>query len=236
MTNNLNTQPSAASGKPASPVGGYLKYAIGEIVLVVIGILIALWINNWNEERKAKQIETGLLEKLQVENELNMNSLVEDVTYREELIPIYYAFIEYLSNNERGVLNDSLEYYMGKTLRTTTYTFTQNSLVNFISAQRNDFTELNKEITLLQNLQNDLRDISEKCIDIKIENYYQTLENDIDFYTGEIYSTESLNSLAFRNNLLLIAGVEEEIGSKFSESLDQMKKVDSLITSYLKLN
>lgn len=30
----------------------YLKYAIGEIILVVIGILIALQINNWNEERK----------------------------------------------------------------------------------------------------------------------------------------------------------------------------------------
>ena len=30
----------------------YLKYAIGEIVLVVIGILIALQINTWNEERK----------------------------------------------------------------------------------------------------------------------------------------------------------------------------------------
>lgn len=34
--------------------GRYLKYAIGEIVLVVIGILIALQINNWNETRKAK--------------------------------------------------------------------------------------------------------------------------------------------------------------------------------------
>ena len=34
--------------------GKYFKYAIGEIVLVVLGILIALQINNWNEERKAK--------------------------------------------------------------------------------------------------------------------------------------------------------------------------------------
>lgn len=32
--------------------GKYFKYAIGQIVLVVIGILIALSINNWNEERK----------------------------------------------------------------------------------------------------------------------------------------------------------------------------------------
>ena len=44
--------------------GKYLKYAIGEIVLVVIGILIALSINNWNEERKIKQKETIVLNEL----------------------------------------------------------------------------------------------------------------------------------------------------------------------------
>ncbi|WP_138433407.1 DUF6090 family protein [Winogradskyella algicola] len=37
--------------------GKYLKYAIGEIVLVVIGILIALQINNWNEDRKNRITE-----------------------------------------------------------------------------------------------------------------------------------------------------------------------------------
>ncbi len=39
----------------------YLKYAIGEIVLVVIGILIALQINNWNERRKDKKTEVVIL-------------------------------------------------------------------------------------------------------------------------------------------------------------------------------
>ena len=33
----------------------YARYAIGEIALVVIGILIALAINNWNESRKLKE-------------------------------------------------------------------------------------------------------------------------------------------------------------------------------------
>ncbi len=35
----------------------YFKYAIGEITLVVIGILIALQINNWNQSQKEKNIE-----------------------------------------------------------------------------------------------------------------------------------------------------------------------------------
>ena len=41
--------------------GRYFKYAIGEIILVVIGILIALQINNWNENRKNSTIEQETL-------------------------------------------------------------------------------------------------------------------------------------------------------------------------------
>jgi|GEM_PF-1630187 len=46
--------------------GKYLKYAVGEILLVVIGILIALQINNWNEKRKDKIIENQILEEMLV--------------------------------------------------------------------------------------------------------------------------------------------------------------------------
>jgi hypothetical protein len=39
-------------------IGNYLLYAVGEIILVVIGILIALQINTWNEERKTRRLES----------------------------------------------------------------------------------------------------------------------------------------------------------------------------------
>lgn len=64
--------------------GKYLKYAIGEIILVVIGILIALQINNWNEARKNKTIEQNyycqFLEDFQLDKErilaiMKMNNL-----------------------------------------------------------------------------------------------------------------------------------------------------------------
>jgi hypothetical protein len=44
--------------------GKYLKYAIGEIVLVVIGILIALQINNWNEGNKQQLRTENLILRL----------------------------------------------------------------------------------------------------------------------------------------------------------------------------
>lgn len=47
--------------------GNYLLYAIGEIILVVIGILIALQINNWNEEQKTNKWESRFLVDLRNE-------------------------------------------------------------------------------------------------------------------------------------------------------------------------
>ena len=49
----------------------YLKYAIGEIILVVIGILIALQINNWNENRKNESTESDYYCKLLDDFELD---------------------------------------------------------------------------------------------------------------------------------------------------------------------
>jgi len=46
---------------------GYMRYAIGEIVLVVIGILIALQVNNWNEHQKQKKQETIYLQNLSID-------------------------------------------------------------------------------------------------------------------------------------------------------------------------
>ena len=47
-----------------SKTGKYLKYAVGEIILVVVGILIALQINNWNELQKDKTLRKTYIERL----------------------------------------------------------------------------------------------------------------------------------------------------------------------------
>jgi len=66
-----------SEGKPEK----YLKYAIGEIILVVIGILVALQINNWNEEKKEQVQELKYL----IEIKKNLESdLVQIENIRKE--------------------------------------------------------------------------------------------------------------------------------------------------------
>ena len=65
--------------------GKYLKYAIGEIILVVIGILIALSINNWNEQRKSNIREQTVLENF-IQN-LNADLISYNLN-RQELIEL----------------------------------------------------------------------------------------------------------------------------------------------------
>ena len=61
--------------------GKYFKYAIGEIVLVVIGILIALQINNWNQQQNINSEEQKILQSLRSELEENIVKLDSIYTY-----------------------------------------------------------------------------------------------------------------------------------------------------------
>ena len=76
--------------------GKYFKYAIGEIVLVMIGILLALQVSNWNQERKDRISERKLLDNIHrdfVHNKVGFDSL-KAIHYRgldglEKLIALF---------------------------------------------------------------------------------------------------------------------------------------------------
>lgn len=75
----------------------YFKYAIGEILLVVIGILIALQINNWNEERKISKSERSMLLDIRndlVESRIELNDVAEYNKRREKSIKMVIDYLE----------------------------------------------------------------------------------------------------------------------------------------------
>ena len=85
---------SGSVRKPATPAGRYLLYAIGEIALVVIGILIALQINNWNERRKDRILEHETLQEI-----------AENISLNIEVFEDYVSGLEYMNTPSDYVLD-----------------------------------------------------------------------------------------------------------------------------------
>jgi len=95
-------------------VSKYLLYAIGEILLVVIGILIALQIDTWNEARKNRAFEKEVLGQIK-ENLLQDQMVLQAVarSYREAVA----ASEKLLDPSWRGAYPDSLPYWLGRVAR-----------------------------------------------------------------------------------------------------------------------
>ena len=92
--------------------GKYLKYAIGEIILVVIGILIALSINNWNENLKNQTKKISLLKALKIEFISNQKQL-DTVLYYDNLVLENTSKLMKLSpETSIDIIQDSLPYWL----------------------------------------------------------------------------------------------------------------------------
>lgn len=89
----------------------YIKYALGEIVLVVIGILIALSINNWNETRKTKKFEQEILSL--IDQNLQRDSVLLSVELQKaaHAIELTDGLLQQLA---RKNYDDSLNFWLGK--------------------------------------------------------------------------------------------------------------------------
>ena len=89
-------------------MGKYFKYALGEIILVVIGILIALQINNWNENRKNNIIEADYYCRILDDFKLNEKLIDENFELTTKRIKLTKELIKDLNNtpNDTGsILN-----------------------------------------------------------------------------------------------------------------------------------
>jgi hypothetical protein len=90
----------------------YFKYAVGEIIRVVIGILIALQINNWNEARKhEKQIHTNILSLAKdisidtLEQNRTTKSLQREIKAGKNIIAIMESETHYITDSLAFILD-----------------------------------------------------------------------------------------------------------------------------------
>jgi len=109
--------------------GKYLKYAIGEILLVMVGILLALQVNTWNENRKNNTKEQQILNQLKEEYTANLLQLEQKMAHRKKMIAAANTVLQYI-DEPVNVNSDSLINKLNIYIGTPTIEPIQNNLIN----------------------------------------------------------------------------------------------------------
>ena len=120
----------------------YLLYAVGEIVLVMIGILLALQVNNWNEVRKQKEKEQSYLLELKSSLEKDSIKIKDILEFNENKLKIVRdlmtVFSDTLTNKQRVEIffknaNDFTYYNVFEPSKTAFNNMTSAETINLIS-------------------------------------------------------------------------------------------------------
>lgn len=128
----------------------YFKYAIGEIILVVIGILIAVQINNWNENRKGKASLNAIYDLVISDLESDLKTIPEVLEYNRNKEPLLKHIIR--GNLSRMDYTTNSRYY------------------NLIGGSQ-DFNLKTKGYEQLRNFNDS--DFSSDDLQIKINDFYE---------------------------------------------------------------
>lgn len=202
----------------------YLIYALGEIILVVIGILIALAINNVNQNRLIEEKEQTYLKGLRVEFEISKLKLEELIAVNKNNYQGAKRIIEYISNKEEVPTEVEFSQLLFNTFSFDISFNPNNSLLNEMinSGSLKDISNPALRVQLTNWLAT-IEDISkqeyelgiqrEKVLDLfrSEENSLRTIfdhvgvseEIAIPPLENNISNLKLLNSVAFENNVLM---------------------------------
>ena len=110
----------------------YFKYAIGEIVLVVIGILIALQINNWNEAKKDNKLEVQLMRSLYEDLRVDTTNLNDLITRYQRQNKQLDTVLYYFHTLSKGY-NDTIWRNLYSTINYRNFIYTDRTITQLKS-------------------------------------------------------------------------------------------------------
>jgi len=104
-----------------SKLGKYTFYVVGEIFIVIIGILLALQVDNWNTQLEDRQEAQVFLHRLKNEFLTNRKQLVQKVTMRKKALKSTRELLHFVDGNPEGLRASQIDSLLANAL--PVYTF-----------------------------------------------------------------------------------------------------------------
>ncbi len=190
----------------------YARYAIGEIVLVVIGILIALQINNWNTNKQETKELHSYLTNIKSNLQSDLIRIEEIKIFRETSIAFSKNYLK-IANNDYITVGD-FNTVENMKIRTSVFIDT------YFKSQKSGFEALKNSGFIGKLIETDL--------EVELNEYYYLIEKISDQETSLNNTIEALENVAYQENikqrLVKIAQVENK-GQFFSLHQKEIKEL-----------
>ena len=214
----------------------YTSYAVGETLLVVVGILIAVQVNNWNQERQASNAETVLLENV-------IESLREDLVFMEQvqnefaaIDDLHYQIYLYLEGALPADSIQNIQYVRRTILYNPVTMITHPDLANEVldpelkKVVRQYYQYMDDTYYLIDDFNAFIEDVLRAALgELEVLNFGVQFSEDFDNIMVSddiILKEEFLDALEdpFLQQVLFEAGVKYEVSTLILSNLQQQNK------------
>lgn len=214
----------------------YFQYAIGEVFLIVIGILIALSINNWNDKKNQREREVQIYSNIKNKIGDDRSTLQGVINYNTIYLEQYQYANQIIEESDRSRIDTLIPI----TLNLWKYSDFDRSSSIYQSLVNSG------ELQLLQNLEiiEGLQRLEEKYIYInrlEVIHFQAILQyvgpgivDNVNFSTAKVESPEQLYSFKLQNLFISFINVCKEKEEVYLETLEQIDSISSLIDEELK--
>ena len=213
----------------------YLIYALGEILLVMIGISLAFQVNNWNDNRIKKNAEIRYYENVKDQISDDKELIESQKNFNNHFLVQFKYANEIIETNDRSKLDT-----LGMIVRNLTQYSDFDRQGNIYETMVNS-----GQINLLQNhkIVNGIRELEERYIYINrmesihydaMMNYMAVAINPVLKYdTSEIKKPDDVFTYEFQNLILMLLQVMEEKDKTYNQALNEIERVIKLVDEEL---
>ena len=213
----------------------YLLYAIGEIVLVVIGILIALQINNWNIERLNKKEERQYYKNIKRQLQEDKNGILGAIDYNNHYLGSFRHALSIIASEDIK-LADSLAGIALDLMRTSDFHRQSNIYQSMVNSGQIKLLKNQRIIERLQQLEETyiyINKLEDTHAEATMTYAVPEIVGAIRVYNMKVENAEQLFGLEFQNLFAMISGLMVEKNDTYKRALKRINELNDLISEEL---
>ena len=214
----------------------YIAYAIGEIVIVVAGILLALYLNNWNQERTDKKLEIQYYQSMNNQLKEDLNIILGEINYNQNYLNQFFYAKNLILLNDKSKI-DTLGNIAVNMVRFSDFRRKSNiyqTLINSGEIIKINNYKINERLQSLEETYTYINRLEENHSSIILSQIIPDIRQRIQFDPLKVENPESVFEYQFQNNFDILIILMLEKSEIYKRAKDEISSIIDLIDKELK--